>query len=583
MAGWYLKPPEPRPISRFSHVLPGDQDFTNAGRPLVAVSPDGSNIVYVANTQLYLRSMDELEAHPIPGTDETPTNPFFSPDGQSVGYWSQTDQQLKTIAISGGAPVKLCDVATNPFGVSWSEDDMIVWGEPGGVMWVSANGGTPETLVLNEEGQVHGPQALPDGKSVLFTLTSATGLGRWDEAQIVVQSLDTGEQKELLSGGSDARYVPTGHLAYALEDGLFAVPFDLASLEVTGGPVSIVEGMARAPGAQTGTGHFSFSTDGSLVYVVGAGTSTANGTLTLADRNGGVEPLNVPPAQYLTPRISPDGTQLAVQTPEGEGQVWVYDLSGNSAIRQLTREGTNSRPIWTPDGERLTFASDRDGTTGIWWQSADGSGVAEPLTNAEEGVRHWPESWSPDGRTLSFQAIGSDGEREIWTLSLDGEAAPEVFYSMPGSLPAGSVFSPDGNWLAYYSSESGPNQVYVQPVPATGVKYQLTQNGGVFPLWSPDGSELFYRRVFQAGAGARRIIGIDVSTNGAVTVTNEQALPIQGFLAFGTYRSYDIMPDGEQFVVIIPADQTETSESARPQINIVLNWFEELKERVPVP
>ncbi len=244
IATWDLKPeppPEPRPISRFSHVLPEDQQFTGRGRPLVAVSPNGSNIVYVANAQLYLRSMDELEAHPIPGTDEIPTNPFFSPDGQSVGYWSQTDEQLKRIAISGGAPLKICDVEVNPYGVSWGEDGMIVWGEPGGVMRVSGNGGTAEVLVLNEEGEIHGPQVLLDGKSVLFTRTTLTGgaaRSRWDEAQIVVHSLDTGEQKELLAGGSDARYVPTGHLVYALEDGLFAVPVDLASLEVTGGQVS---------------------------------------------------------------------------------------------------------------------------------------------------------------------------------------------------------------------------------------------------------------------------------------------------------------------------------------------------------
>ena len=287
----------------------------------------------------------------------------------------------------------------------------------------------------------------------------------------------------------------------------------------------------------------------------------------------------------MSPRLSPDGMQLAVQTLEGDGQdvVWVYDLSGDTAIRQLTQEGNNSRPIWTPDGERLTFASDRDGTTSIWWQPADGSGVAEPLTTAQEGVQHWPESWSPDGRTLSFQAVGSDGEREIWTLSLDGEAAPEVFYTMPGSLPAGSVFSPDGNWLAYYSRESGGNQVYVQPFPATGVKHQLTQNVGVFPLWSGDGSELFYRRTFGQAVGEVTIMGVDVSTDGPFRFGNEQTLPIEGNLIFTTYRDYDITPDGKQFLMVFPADETDSGEDARPQINIVLNFFEELKERVPVP
>ena len=221
IASWNLKPTEPQPLApaaRFYHELPDGQAFTRDGRPLVAVSPDGRQIVYVANDQLYLRNLNEMEARPIQGTDEDPANPFFSPGGEWVGYYSTSDSQLKKISTIGGASVTLCD-ATNPFGASWGSDDTIVYGQPEGIMRVSANGGAPELVISTEEGEwVHGPQILPGGEWVLFTLTSGGANTRWDEAQIVVQSVESGERKILWEGGSDARYVTTGHLIYALED-----------------------------------------------------------------------------------------------------------------------------------------------------------------------------------------------------------------------------------------------------------------------------------------------------------------------------------------------------------------------------
>ena len=271
VAAWNLKPAEPRPISRFSHVLPEDQRFTNQGRPLVAVSPDGSNIVYVANGQLYKRSMDELEAHPIPGTDEGPTNPFFSPNGQWVGFFSVAEQQLKKIAISGGAAIHIADIG-NPYGASWGTDDTILFGRPDGVMSVSANGGTPQVRIEAQPGEFpHGPQMLPDGTSVLYTLARGIAPNRWDEAEIVVHSLET-DSSEVLIRGSDGRYVPTGHIVYALESDLFAVPFDTDALELSGGPVSIVEGVRRTE--QTGTAHYNFSDQGTLIYAVSSGLAT---------------------------------------------------------------------------------------------------------------------------------------------------------------------------------------------------------------------------------------------------------------------------------------------------------------------
>jgi serine/threonine-protein kinase len=491
VAVWNLKPTEPQPVTaRFYHELPDGQGFTRTGRPLVAISPDGSQIVYVANSQLYLRNLGEMAARPIQGTDEDPDNPFFSPDGEWVGYWSAWASQLKKIAPIGGAPVTLCD-ATNPLGASWGSDDTIVYGQPEGIMRVSANGGAPELVVPTEApDQVHGPQMLPGGEWVLFTLTSASGATRWDEAQIVVQSLESGERRILWEGGSDARYVPTGHLIYALEEVLFAFPFDLASLEVSGGPIPIVEGVRRAdtPTGNTASANYGFSDRGTLIYV--PGSVGGSRILGLADRNGAVEALDVPPMAYGSPRLSPDGSRLAVDASSNEGSdIWVYDLAGDTQIRRLTLEGNNIRPIWTPDGERVTFASDREETPGIYWQLADGSGVPERLTTAEEGTQHWPESWSPDGETLAF-TVSSGSEEAVWTLSRDSGTKPEVFVGEPGSPQRGSAFSPDGKWLAYVSRESGFFEVYVQPFPKTGAKHRITQQGGQTPLWSPDGNEL---------------------------------------------------------------------------------------------
>ena len=587
VAAWNLKPTEPQHLAstaRFYHELPDGQAFTRTGRPLVAVSPDGSQIVYVANNQLYLRNLGEMTARPIQGTDENPNNPFFSPDGGWVGYNSGLDLQLKKIATIGGAPVTLGDVA-NPFGASWGSDDTIVYGQPEGIMRVSANGGTPELLVPTEEGeQVHGPQMLPGGEWVLFTLTSVIAATRWDEAQIVVQSLESGERKILWEGGSDARYIPTGHLVYALEDVLFALPFDLASLEVSGGPVPVVEGVRRAdtPVVNTASANYGFSDRGTLIYIPGTAATAQRRVLALVDRNGLVERLNAPPKQYLSPRLSPDGQTLAVQSVEdSENVIWVYDLTGDTAIQQLTFEGNNQRPVWTPDGQRITFSSDRDGTMSLYWMPADGSGVAERLTTAEEETSHGMGSWSPDSELLVF-SVTRDllTDWDIWTLSVD-DGETESLYDAPGTVYMGAELSPNAEWLAYGAGPTaGEADIYVEPFPPTGARRRISQDGGYFPLWSPEGSELFYR---PRASLARTLRSVDIVTQPAFAFSNEQTLPVEGFNVVSSYRDYDMSPDGERLLMVFPADQSDSGEPARLQINIVLNWFEELKERVPVP
>ena len=425
VAVWILKPPDPGTVSRFYHVLPDTHQFTNTRRPLVTISPDGFRFVYVANQQLHVRAIDSLESGPIPGTDDIVSAPFFSPDGQSVGYFSAVDNELKRIAVAGGVPVKLAD-AVEPNGIPfWGPDDTVVFGQPDGIMSVSASGGVPQLLVAGA-GLVS-PQVLPDGRTLLFS----TGLDSVGE--VIVQSLDSDERRVLFAG-STPKYVSTGHIVFALEEGLFAIPFDLESWEVAGGPVPLIDGVAQ---------HSAISATGTLVYVPGSATVSER-TLALVNKDGTVEPLNVPPNQYLSPRISPDGRRLAVQTDNVNGSdIWVYDLSGETQIRQLTEGGSNTSPIWTPDDERLVFGSDRDGTMSVYWQLADGSRAAERLTYAEEGSEDRPGSWSPDGSTLAFTRSRPD--LSIWTLSLDGGTEPTLLYDVLGSDQSSAEFSPNGN------------------------------------------------------------------------------------------------------------------------------------------
>src|SRR5262249_10273008 len=298
-----------------------------------------------------------------------------------------------------------------------------------------------------------------------------------------------------------------------------------------------------------------------------------------------VRRLNVPPARYTHPRVSWDGKQIAVETvgENGLSAVWVYDLAGNTTIRRLTPEDGSmyTRPIWTPDGKRITFASDREKPHGIYSQLADGAGLPERLTSAPEGYEQYPESWSRNG-VLSFASFHSGGmDWGLWTLSGEDNGKPKLFYDARGNQ-AGSVFSPDGKWVAYASNEVRGSQleIYLQPFPPTGVKYQITNTGGAWPIWSPNGNELFYR--LTPVMNRSQLKAVTITTRPAPAFSSEKTLPIRDFLAFVNYRDYDIMPYGRGFLMILPANQTTSGETPRPRIHVVLNWLEELKQRVPL-
>ena len=578
------RPVSPPAIARFPLTLPADQQFDGSGGAhIVAMSPDGSQLAYLAQPfHLYLRSMSELDVKAVPGTGSYKgvREPVFSPDGRSIAFFAVVDQTLKRMAVTGGAAQTIC-AAESPTGISWGPDGILFGQGSKGISRVAANGGAPEVLVRVKDGETaHGPQLLPGGRHVLFTLASGSASDRWDKARIVVYSVATGEQKQLMSGGSDARYVPTGHLVYALSGSLHAVAFDLDRLAVRGDPVAMVEGVARAAGAFTAAAQYAISDTGALIYVPGpASTALAELDVALADRQGNVEPLNLPPGSYSAPRVSPDGTRIAFgNDDDAEAIVWIHELAGRSTMRRLASVGNNRFPTWTADNNRIAYQSDREGDAAIWWQPADGSGSAERLTTPAAGETHAPESWSPDGSVVLF-SIQRGREFSLATLSLrDRKVAP--FGAVRSSTPTSAVFSPDGRWVAYSSTERSLTTVYVEPFPASGSRYSLFARGSDLPhhpRWSPDGTELFYN----PRVGGFEVVS--VTTRPAFGFGTPMAVPRRLRLGPAASRTtYDVMPSGK-LVGIVTAGSSEFLRGSFNELRVVLHWFEELKRRVPQP
>ena len=380
-------------------------------RPAIALSRDGSQIVYAANERLYVRSMSESAARVIPGSESylSAIAPVFSPDGRFVAFWALSDRTLKRIAVTGGAAETIC-AAENPFGLEWTSDHLLFAQAGKGIMRVAPDGGAPTVIAPIRDGeQADGPQLLPGGTHVLFTVATGTARDRWDRAQVVATSLTSGERKTLLIGGSGARYLPTGHLVYAVGGTLFARAFDAARLAIRGTAVPVVVGVGRSAGGVTGVAQFSVSDSGTLAYIVGPTSPTAaTRHLALVDRQGRVQPLNVRPGLYGFPRASPDDSRIVFRTDDGkEAIIWTLELTGGRAMQQLTSGGNNRFPIWTSDSKRIVFQSDRDGDRGVFWQLADGTGAAERLTTPDKGEIHVPDSWSPNSNVLLFSVASN--------------------------------------------------------------------------------------------------------------------------------------------------------------------------------
>jgi serine/threonine-protein kinase len=578
--GWrYVRvmPPAPRGTQRVALTLPKGVTFPVVDRPNLAISPDGRWLVFGAKEgdtwRLYRRSLAQFDATPIPGTEDG-FHPFFSPDGDWVGFSSFSDGKLKKIPLAGGPPQTLAD-APGPYGATWGPDGSIVFNpkETDGLWRVAATGGASEQLASPqfEQGDWNNlwPEYLPDGKAVLFT--NFWGMTA-DTARIEVLDLETRARKTVIENASYARYVPTGHLIFGRGDHIEVAPFDLERREVTGPSVPVPEPIFYD--FENGVPHLAVSAGGTLAFIPGGGA--ARRQLVSVDLEGRERPLIEARRGFMYPRYSPDGERLAITISEpGDTNVWVLDLRTGTQTK-LTLEGTNAFPLWTPDGERVTYLSVRGGGAfSIDWKRADGHGEGEPLIltkKTDEDI--WPYSWSPDGETLVYGwELRSQPEDwgDIWMAARDGDPEPRPFVAT-GAYEWGASISPDGHWLAYVSGEPGRTEIFVQPFPDGGERHQISTDGGFNPVWSPNGRSIYYVWGYQ-------LLAVSVATEPRFRAGAAQVL-LEGEYEVGTYvniRNFDIAPDGKSFVMVKPDEEWGTA----TEVRVVLNWFEELKRLAP--
>jgi Tol biopolymer transport system component len=544
--------PAPQPVVRWQYS-PGTIVVS------LALSRDGTRLAYTEFSNsglpaLAVRKMDEAEAKPLPGTVGG-FAPVFSPDGQWIAYISMPgagahDLKIVKIPLAGGTAITICNVtAPDPyFGMVWADDGNIIFGGQR-LMRVPASGGTPEALPApdpaNAGRKFLDPVLLPGGQ-VLFTRSGG------ENAQVGVLDWKKRTMRVLVANGASARYVPTGQLVYWRSGTLFAAPFDARRLAITGPEIPVVEGVSSLP-ADSGA-DWAVSASGLLAYLYGTGGGVVRTVMQWTDRQGVSQPIG-DPAQWGAGRLSPDGLRIANSITTAKGQdIWIYELA-RRILTRITFEGNNGTPTWTPDGQTITFSSDRQGKSGLYNVAADASGKPELLLETQTTAA--PHCWTPDGKTLVYSMPGG-GRRHLWRFSPGGK--PILLHDTPFRETDGQV-SPDGRWLAYQSDESGSSEIYVQPFPGPGGKTRISTNGGTAPRWARNGRELFYWNT--------QLMSVAVEPGAALRPGMPR--PLFQMLA-GT--TWDPAPDGKRFLTEVPASASE-----HRAIVGLTNWFEELRGR----
>jgi serine/threonine-protein kinase len=561
--------------ARFAILSPAAQPLNISGLDRnLALSPDGHRLVYRAagsllfGSPLLVRALDDLDARPIPGISGA-FGPFFSPDGRWIGFFERGE--LKKVSLAGGPPITLCRISGRSLGASWGDDNTIVYATTDrttGLWRVSADGGATTALTSMDAAERGGdhwfPSVLPGGRGVLFTITAER---HGDSAQVAVLDLTTAQRKILIRGGTDAQYLDSGHLVYAAGGALRAVQFDLARLEVLGEPVPVVDSVMTTA---NGAANYAVSQRGTLVYVPGGAyaVTTSPRSLVWVDREGREEPIRAPARPYGVPRVSPDGTRVAVELLDQENDIWIWDFARQTLMRLTTDAGFDVMPLWTPDSRRIIFASTRAGVPNLYTQPADGTDPVDRLgTNANSQMA---TSITSDGTKV----IGFEESRVILHRlpgSPSGQPAAPSQTLFSGFIPE---FSPDGRYIAYQSNESGTNEVYVRPFPQVDSgRWQVSTGGGTRPAWGRNGRELFYLDASQ------KLTGVAVQTTGPTFIAGipVKVLDTKYANPFPA-RWYDVSPNGERFLMI---KDTPAAEHATPISMIVVeHWYEELETLV---
>jgi serine/threonine-protein kinase len=494
-----LRPPAPRPAdplppTNVSILLPAGAPPELSWFRSFELSPDGMTLVYTAHVdgrrQLYMRRMDRPDAIPIPGTNGG-YGPFFSADGTQIGFY--VAGRLQRVAVAGGEPVTLYEDASDPMGAAWATDGTLVFSRRllEGLHWMPPGEKARYLTTLREEQGERShfwPHFLPDGRHLLFTVWRGGGIRH---GHVDLLDLQTGERRTLIPRASTARYVD-GHLLFARTGRLMQVPFDVERLEITGAESLLVEDLSTH--AATGAAHFAIATNGTIVYA-STDAFAIGRMLSWIDRDGSVEAFSSDLRPYATPQLSPDDSRLALTIGATGAQIWLADVRRGD-VERLTRDGYNIDPVWTPDGKRIAFSSERAGPYNIYWQAARADADPERLTT--NANMQFPGSWTPDGRWLAYAEFHPKTRWDIWLLPVAGDRKPEPFLvtEFDEFLP---TFSPEGRLVAYVSNESGKWdttgrwEVYLRTREDPETRVRVSTRGGSDPCWSADGSELYYR------------------------------------------------------------------------------------------
>jgi serine/threonine-protein kinase len=547
------------PDARLSIHLPPEARPVNT----LTVSPDGSRVAFSVvsggSSRLFVRSLDSLESTPLPGTEHA-VFPSFSPDGQWVAFGAEG--QLKKVHLGGTEAETVCE-APSLRGVAWAPDDTLIFSPSwwSGLWRVSASGGTPRVLTTPNysvnEASHRWPHVLPGGHWVIFSVLPLSGREEAQRADVL--SLETGERRKLIEGATSPHYVGSGHLIYARAGSLLAQPFDLASLRPTGRELPMLDGLLSSP--EMGLAFYDTSQSGVLAYVPGDMRPRSR-RLVWADRQGHIESVADDARPFRNPVLSPDGRRLAVSIQGPHDEIWVLDLARRSWTR-IASQGDNRRPRWSPDGNRIAFASNRNGAFHLYWTNADGTGEAEQLTDGP--VLQFPTSFSPTGKTLAFEQQRHAG-RDILLLQIGTRGPPEPLIATSHEDLDGR-FSPDGSWLAYTSDESGRFEVYARAVSGEGPRWLVSSGGGQGPVWARDGHEIYYRN-------GELLMAVPVKRDpfrvGVPQLVLRASSPPEE-----EWADYDVTPDGKRFILSL----ANPGPQVRDQIVVLPNWLEELRLR----
>jgi hypothetical protein len=559
--------PLPAPVVRLSIAALEPPTRLPFGARHLAISDDGSRVALASANRLWIRKMGQKDAVAV---EIAAMNPFFSHTGDWIGFWATTTEGVGLFKVPavGGTPVLVVAMLERPAGATWQSDGTIVYATDAGLFQVSENGGDSRLLAkpdpLRRERGYAWPRLLPDGRTVVFTILVGDAI---DAAQIAVLDLRTLEAKRVLTGGSAARYAPTGHLVYASGQALKAVAFDPVARQVRGEPVSLPDiDVATTP--DNGAAEFAVSESGTLIFLTPTESDELR-TLVWIDRQGREDPLPLAPGRINYPRVSPDGTRVALDIAGANRDVWIWNIERKSLTRLTDGPTEDLLPVWSPDGTRVFFGSNRTGDFDIYSRAADGA-TAERLEFSGPGAQI-PNAFTPDGTRL----LVNENFKSLNILSLARPDRVEPLLQSQGNHWLGGV-SPDGHWLAYESDEGGKQiEIFLRPFPdISGRREKVSIDGGRYPAWGRKGTgELFY--VDLNGGMMAAAVQLSPSLRlGRVTKLFDWQKPPRGVSGM----PYDISPIDGRFLA---AKSASRNPNAPVDISIVLNWFTELRQRVP--